>query len=140
MPKIPKIPVEMRMLTFDLGDSDDKDGSQNSSEQNIARSNVSSAESFQKNLEKKRASIDSHDTVGHRVKNEHVFMPFKKEKLVEPTPRDGDSLAKEGATQNGGGHKEKAHSKTNENEKNYNSFFMTQVLTTWINESFFQPF
>ena len=78
----------MRMLTFDLGDSEDKDDN-HSNEQSKMRSNVSSAESFQGNLEKKRASIDSYDTVGHRVKNEHVFMPFKKEKLVENVPRDG---------------------------------------------------
>ena len=118
MPKIPRVPVEMRMLTFDLGD--DKDDSHNS-EQHQVRSNVSSAESFQKNLEKKRASIDSHDTVGHRVKNEHVFMPFKKEKLVDNAPKEAEAQAKDGG-------KENAHHKSNENEKNYNSFFMTQVL------------
>jgi hypothetical protein len=74
VPKIPKMPVEMRMITYD----DDLSSSLQGNKLDI-RSNVSSARSLDESLTRRRLGSDeaeSSDTIGH--KNADLFKPFNK--------------------------------------------------------------
>ena len=105
VPKVPKMPVELKMLTYYNQDSNDQ--------QHQRRSNLSSADSNDRNLNNKLTSDDVSDTVGHNnFKNENVYKPFKQDKILDAfkvnNPNDD--------------------SQENENNfKNYSSFFMTQI-------------
>ena len=90
VPKVPKMPVEMKMLTYyqDPNQSSNSSSNRNDNPTNSntnSRSNLSSAESVNINLKKKRTtSEDSFDTGGHYLKNDHVYKPFKNDtKLKE---------------------------------------------------------
>lgn len=87
MPKISKIPVELRMLTYS-----EEPQKATGAECLSARSNLSSMRSFDEGLlnnndNKKSASNESFDTVGH--KND-LFKPFKQDKTTNN--QDGKTL------------------------------------------------
>jgi hypothetical protein len=79
VPKVPKIPVDMKMLTYFQEAIESSTGFGNN--KTNSRSNLSSAESINEKLNSKRTqSDDSFDTGGHHLKNDHVYKPFKHEK------------------------------------------------------------
>ena len=79
VPKVPKIHVDMKMLTYFQEAIESSTGFGNN--KTNSRSNLSSAESINEKLNSKRTqSDDSFDTGGHHLKNDHVYKPFKNEK------------------------------------------------------------
>lgn len=106
VPKVSKVPIETRMLTYyqDLLSSDDM----------ADRSNLSSAESVNNSLNKKRTSDDSFDSGGH-AKND-IFKPFKQDKILNSFREESQTVF-EAYEEN---------SKQDSNNNDYNSFFMTQ--------------
>jgi hypothetical protein len=125
VPKIPKMPIDMRMLTYyHEALEDNNEGSD--------RSNLSSADSVNSRLNKFiTASPDSIDTVGHRNQQtnnnnnnsnnvDHVFKPFKKEKSREDQQFENDDEATATAAAAAAAAKATA-------DKDFNSFFMTQI-------------
>jgi hypothetical protein len=102
VPKVPKMPIALKMLTYYNQDLNDL--------QQQRRSNLSSAQSNDRNLNDKVTSDDASDTVGHSIfKNENVYKPFKQDKILDAFKVNNDSQENEN------------------NLKNYNSFFMTQI-------------
>ncbi|CAF0977868.1 unnamed protein product [Brachionus calyciflorus] len=100
IPKVSKVPIETKMLTYYqelLNDQSITD-----------RSNLSSASSVSINS-KKKTSDDSFDSGGH-IKND-MFKPFKQDKILSSFTEESQY----------------AHDKTEEaTAKDFNSFFMTQ--------------
>ncbi len=125
MPKIPKMPIDMRMLTYYHEALEDNN-------EQSDRSNLSSAESVNSRLNRNMASsLDSIDTVGHKQNHQqqqqhngtdHVFKPFKKEKSKEKSQFSDDEGDEAQADQ--GAKVDAAASAAN---KDLNSFFMTQI-------------
>jgi hypothetical protein len=76
--KVPKMPVDMKMLTYF---QEAIESSTTATNKTNSRSNISSAESINEKLNSKRTqSEESFDTGGHHLKNDHVYKPFKHEK------------------------------------------------------------
>lgn len=89
VPKVPKMPIELKMLTY----------YQDSGDQHNKRSNVSSADSNDRNMNSLMSSEESLDTVGH-----NLFKPFKQDKVLDSFKNENEN-----------------------NLKNFDSFFMTQI-------------
>jgi hypothetical protein len=106
VPKVPKVPIELKMLTYYNQDSSDQ--------LHQRRSNLSSADSNDRNLNDKVTPDDASDTVGHsNFKYENVYKPFKQDKILDAFKVNNS---------------DDDNSKENENNfKNYSSFFMTQI-------------
>jgi hypothetical protein len=140
------MPIDMRMLTYYHEKLEENNNQietlQNDKSLITNRSNFSSAESVNSRLNRNSGSgsNDSADTVGHHNKNDHVFKPFKNEKSNNNSSsfmtnvndyqeeftyqNKTDDLANYNAQQN----------------KDYNSFFMTQVDFFKINFTLFPIF
>ena len=88
VPKVPKMPVDMKMLTYF---QEAIEASNTASQTNPGRSNLSSAESVNEKLATKRtqSSEESFDTGGHHLKNDHVYKPFKHDKKVLSSFKEG---------------------------------------------------
>lgn len=114
VPKIPKMPVEMRMLTYYTdSDSDSRRThlSSNSTSSNFEESFVNSNNKYNKS----NSSGDS--------KN-HVYKPFKPTQESNKQPRDSEESYDNEYDET----TDYYDCQTNQtNDKNYNSFFMTQV-------------
>lgn len=131
VPKIPKMPVDMRMIAYyhealENNVDDERAASD--------RSNLSSAESVSMRLNKKTGSTpESMDTVGHHASknsnSDHLFKPFKKEKASSHTGKDDlvmESTDMDETDRDADERSGETAKMSNEN-KDYNSFFMTQI-------------
>ena len=113
------MPVEMRMLTY----------YQDPNEANISKvSNFSSRESNDNSFFKRKTSADS-SYESTNLKNDNVYKPFKQEQKSKEyhdasQSNENDNDHNDDFENNS----EKENNKTETNQdKNYNSFFMTQV-------------
>lgn len=117
VPKIPKMPFEMRMLTY-YNDTDAESSSRRSQlSSNSASSNFEESFVSQNNYKKSFSSSDCRN---------HVYKPFKSTKERDQDNKMSDSYEDDET--------EYYNSQTNQtSDKAFNSFFMTQVCSYFNN-------
>ena len=123
VPKIPKLPIEMRMLTY-------------YNETNEQSNNISKISNFSSRGEsanessflRRKASADSliNESIVHQLRTDNVYKPFKKEtkhKKESHITQENDNFDLDENDDQITDNNNKEEDKSN----NYNSFFMTQV-------------
>lgn len=139
VPKIPKMPVELRMLTYT--EDNTSSGSANGAPR-LLSSGASSTSQFDRSVPHSRQdatdqeptrrqshpSASSSDSGRRRGSESHVYKPFKQERAQPTNARD--MPAYEESYDNEYDETEDYYDSNQTNQttnKNYNSFFMTQV-------------
>lgn len=118
VPKIPKLPVEMRMLTYYNETSNELNNASKLSNFSSSRDSANENSFF-----KRKTSADSlpnESFVHTNLKNDNVYKPFKHDKANTKESQNG---SKENEYD-----EEIVADKEENKSKNYNSFFMTQVM------------